>query len=92
MISLPVHVCDLRRLQQGNIVLQSTRIKLKAKTESSKDKVKPNVKVKAAEQNKNAVDPDKFKLYFDFRISVKTIRPHQVGKNYYNISRVSVFK
>ena len=81
MISLPVHVCDLRRLQQGNIVLQSTRIKLKAKTESLNDKVKvkPNVKVKAAEQNKNAVDPDKFKLYFDFRISVKTIRPHQVG-------------
>ena len=81
MISLSVSVCALRRLQQGNILLQSTRINLKAKTESSnhKDKVKPNVKVKASEHNKNAVDPDKFKLYFDFRISVKTIRPHQVG-------------
>ena len=81
MIPLSVSVRLLRSLQQGNILLQSTRINLKAKTESSKDrdKVKPNVKVKPTEHNKNAVDPDKFKLYFDFRISVKTIRPHQVG-------------
>ena len=81
MIPLSVSVRLLRSLQQGNILLQSTRINLKAKTEPSnaKDKVKPNVKVKPTEQNKNAVDPDKFKLYFDFRISVKTIRPHQVG-------------
>jgi len=71
-----VSICDLHSRQQGNIVLQSTRIKLKVKAETSNNRDK--VKVKAGEEIKNAVDPDKFRLYFDFRNSVKSIRPHQV--------------
>ena len=71
-----VSICDLHRREQGNIVLQSTRINSKVKAETSNNKDK--VKVKAGKEIKNAVDPDKFRLYFDFRNSVKSIRPHQV--------------
>ena len=86
-------ICDLHRREQGNIVLQSTRINLKVKAEKSnnKDKDKVKVKVKAGEEIKNAVDPDKFRLYFDFRNSVKSIRPHQVcSKMKYGISKVTL--